>query len=85
MKKAPIIKDVLDVKALVKAAGGRAALAARFKKYGVRADAKNIDAWMGRNSIPCDRLVHLLSVMRRDNWPLNIEDFIIQPTNHTTP
>jgi hypothetical protein len=76
--------DKIDVKALVKALGGRAQLFRKLKAAGHRMSHRTIDNWVDRASIPLTRFIALSEIAKEEGWDLKITDFIGKTKTKTT-
>lgn len=76
MKPSLIKNSCLDVRALITATGGSKALYKAFKKHGIKVGISSIYAWLARESLPANRLVHILAVMKREGKTLDITNYV---------
>lgn len=75
MQKMPNI--TLDVAALVKSFGGRAALMFKFKKRGIPLSIRTIDSWVRVGVIPIERLLQCWYIGKRLDVSISIDKFVL--------
>lgn len=79
----------INMKALVKRFGGRAALWRKLGAVGFHLSPRSIDNWCDRGCLPMRRLALLVDLARLEGWDLSINEYIpvflkAKETNKTT-
>lgn len=73
------MKDLYDVRSLVKAFGGRYGLIDALQRgAGVTAKKKTVDKWVERNSLPGDAMLHCQVASEKLRLGINIMDYIVK-------